>query len=384
MSKTHTFYGSTWKRGRRGELPRQIYSALVREIVAGRWSEGERLPSYGQLASETGLSRTPIESALIQLEEDGYIKRVSKKGLFLKTKHPGRHVSVGTVAVIADTRIPAGSRTNQARATDSFGAFNIDEIREEAEGIGLRVMPLSISVSDTEIASRLEALRAEPDFHGIISLIPRSRLKELVDTAVIPAIYLGVEDLSCSPCVVGNPYRAAVLLTEFLIQHGHRQIGFFPDGAPKCTVTEAILCGHRNAMEEAGLPCNETMMTLATQIQHVDVAAVKGLLDASAPCTAIIGGSIGITQKIVETADLLGMSIPDQLSLCSMQAGWLRPTVNEPVIGIRYDWHKVITTCFELLLNDDKKHLSRLVFNPEIAEFPPPSVASIPKLTEGE
>ena len=376
MAKEFQLYGARWQKGRRGELPRQIYDAFVKEIVSGRWSVGERLPTYEQLRRDTGASRTSIETALNRLDETGFITRESKKGMFLKTLHPGRHAQTGTVAVITGTP-GARNGTEMVRRTESFGLFDIDTIRGEAREIGLNAVPVSVNSDAVEITARLDELCAEPDFHGIISMVSKKRMKH-VDTRLAPIVYLGVADLNCAPAVVGSPYRAMCLLTEHLVTAGHHKIGVFMPPNWACEVSDLMLRGHRQAMAEAGLVCQEEPIALSSAIEHLDVAAVKGVLGACSDCTAFIGGSIEVTRKIAETADLLEIAIPDQLSICSMQAGVLREGRKDPVLGISYDWHTVITTCFELLLSEEKRrHLSRLVISPEIIDSASLSVRQV-------
>lgn len=361
-------------RGRRGELPTRVYDALVKEIVSGRWSIGERLPTYDQLRTDTGLSRTTIEAALVRLDEAGYIDRVDKKGIFLRTQFPGGHVDVGTVGILIDSPAHTPGHAPSSQGTDSFGLFDVATIGMEAKELGITAVPVRLEHDTTQTAAQLRMLQQEPNWYGTLAMVPPHCFSRLRTSCQEPLVYLGVEDLSCSPCVVGNPYQGIVKLTERLIQRGHRRIGMIASPTASHDVGELILRGHRRAMAVAGLDCDESTIRLSTALERLDVSGIKQIL-ATCSCTAYIAGSIDVAQKIAETADLLHLSIPDDLSVVSMQAGYLRPGDSAPVTGLRYNWRRVIETSLDLLLNASKREgLARMVFEPEIEDGPPSSI----------
>ncbi len=369
-TKEYRFYGTRWNRCRRGELPEKLYNAFVKEIISGRWRKGERLPAYEQLCRDTGISRTSLDVALTRLEDDGYIERVSKKGMFLKTPFPGKHAQIGTVALVTGMAYSSWGREEGSRRAEAFGLMEVESISNEAERIGLNLVPCTLNGNPEATAEKINTLKSEPDFRGVISMVRQPFLQRLLDTGNVPVVYLGIEDLSCVPCVSGSPFQESSMLTQHLIEKGHRRIGFFnsADRAPE--VVDLLLKGHRRAMAEAGLACNEDLIELSSGIERLDVASVKRVLEASPECSALIGASLEVSRKIVETADLLRRRIPEDLSICSMQIGRMRPDSRKTFVGIRYDWHKIVTSCFDILLNrKDNCHLSRMTLNPEIGQF---------------
>ena len=124
------------------------------------------------------------------------------------------------------------------------------------------------------------------------------------------------------------------------------------------------------------------MISLSSEMPRLDVASVKNVMENSSGLTAVIGGNVEISRKIVETADLMGIQVPDDLSIVSMQVGRLRPGLEtDAFTGIRYDWHKIITTCFEVLLgNQNYRQFSKLVFDPEVRDFPELEFSSVKDL----
>lgn len=65
------------------ELPSQrVEAALRARVNAGEWQPRERLPSVAQLASEYGVARSTVVSALRRMEAEGLVSVVSNWGTF--------------------------------------------------------------------------------------------------------------------------------------------------------------------------------------------------------------------------------------------------------------------------------------------------------------
>lgn len=62
----------------------QIYEFILNEIRLGNLSCHERLPSGRTLAQDLNISRNTVTMAYMQLESEGYIEAVSKKGYYVK------------------------------------------------------------------------------------------------------------------------------------------------------------------------------------------------------------------------------------------------------------------------------------------------------------
>src|SRR5579864_6244540 len=62
----------------------QVYSALKRDITAGRWAAGARLPSEAELVQTFGVSRITVTRAVRDLQAAGLVERVAGSGTFIK------------------------------------------------------------------------------------------------------------------------------------------------------------------------------------------------------------------------------------------------------------------------------------------------------------
>ena len=62
----------------------QIYEYFKNAIISGDINVGEKLPAIRKLSTDLGVSTTTIENAYMQLEIEGFISSVARKGLFVE------------------------------------------------------------------------------------------------------------------------------------------------------------------------------------------------------------------------------------------------------------------------------------------------------------
>ncbi len=61
----------------------QIQEQILRFIEAGVLKPGDRLPSVRQLASENGINPNTVARAYTELEKNGYVYNLPKKGVYV-------------------------------------------------------------------------------------------------------------------------------------------------------------------------------------------------------------------------------------------------------------------------------------------------------------
>jgi GntR family transcriptional regulator len=74
----------TLKRGAPVPLYHQLKSALLRDIEAGRWRPGERIPTEDALIERFQVSKITVRQALRDLAQQGYIRREQGRGTFVQ------------------------------------------------------------------------------------------------------------------------------------------------------------------------------------------------------------------------------------------------------------------------------------------------------------
>jgi GntR family transcriptional regulator/MocR family aminotransferase len=71
------------ERGTGKPLYRQLREALEHEIAVGALDPDQPLPSSRELARELGLSRNTVNTAYLELESEGFVEAVERRGLFV-------------------------------------------------------------------------------------------------------------------------------------------------------------------------------------------------------------------------------------------------------------------------------------------------------------
>ncbi|WP_030416904.1 LacI family DNA-binding transcriptional regulator [Streptomyces sp. NRRL S-1448] len=83
-----------------------------------------------------------------------------------------------------------------------------------------------------------------------------------------------------------------------LIAHGHRRIGFIGD-QPRIHTARERLRGYRSAMAAAGLPVDESWVSLGSTAPERVRSAAAAMLDAPEPVTALLAGNNRVTVTAV-------------------------------------------------------------------------------------
>lgn len=60
-----------------------LYEAIKRDIIGGRLSPNDRMPSIRILANNLSISTTPVETAYQQLLDEGFIESSPRRGYYV-------------------------------------------------------------------------------------------------------------------------------------------------------------------------------------------------------------------------------------------------------------------------------------------------------------
>ncbi len=88
----------------------QIYESLRGDILSGRMSVGEKLPSKRTLAEQLGVSLITVENAYAQLIAEGYVQSSERSGYYVR-------FSGGAVTCVTENIEPEFERDSEERAT---------------------------------------------------------------------------------------------------------------------------------------------------------------------------------------------------------------------------------------------------------------------------
>jgi LacI family transcriptional regulator len=200
-----------------------------------------------------------------------------------------------------------------------------------------------------------EATRAfaTTDVQGVLLPPPVSEaapvLAEL-SAAGIPAVCVAVGVAGPGTLNVRiDDFGAAKAMTQHLLGHGHRRIGFIR-GNPNQSASMERYRGFIAAIEEAGLPVRDMAVEQGYFTFRSGLIATERLLDRPHPPTAIFASNDDMAAAAVGVAHRRGLHVPQDLSVVGFDDTQLATTVWPELTTIRQPTAAMAETALELLL----------------------------------
>ena len=339
-------------------LTQQIHDILCREIHAGRWNEGEQLPSIGELSKESGIGQTPVWQAYEMLRNEGYVRQNGRKGTILITVSPEgveRHSVIGVAAVSQP-----GTDTETARGADSLHFHTILEDALKRHYV-TEVVCLNREDDWTKITTRTGPFSDR--VQGIISLHPFPYVyPSKQDRSNIPIVFLldptklreNVFEVT-QPVVTGDLYSGFYELTKHVLSFGHRNIVFFANNIRSSEYTQTCWRAHKRAMEEAGLKANKAALEKSMALPARRLTSAKEFIETFNDATAVICETMMSAHNLIEVADLHGIKVPENLSIVTQGYGYMRiGEEKHSMTCLQYDIPRAIDLCLDMLLEQIK------------------------------
>ncbi|HEX4873567.1 MAG: LacI family DNA-binding transcriptional regulator [Sphingorhabdus sp.] len=167
---------------------------------------------------------------------------------------------------------------------------------------------------ERELGATIAAL--QPD--GVILTPPHSEnplITGLLAEHRIPFARIGSKESGPGIAMTMGDEASARRATEYLIELGHRRIGFIA-GPEEYSLSDWRKNGWKLAMEAAGLP-HMGLCARGDFGYDSGVVATNELLDLASRPTAIIASSDQMTLAALDTATKRGLSVPRDISLIS-------------------------------------------------------------------
>lgn len=191
-----------------------------------------------------------------------------------------------------------------------FGSF--DQLRaRNASFVVEKCADISIAEETLRrlIAAGVDGVLLQPPFSD------SRRLLDILEKAGMPAVVITARAARDSVSAVSiDDFDAAYQMTMFLVDHGHRKIGFIT-GNPEQLASERRLEGHRAALRDAGIgPEGERIVEGDFNFRSGIEAAAK-LLDADDPPTAIFASNDEMAIATIAVAHSRSLDVPRDLSV---------------------------------------------------------------------
>lgn len=123
-----------------------------------------------------------------------------------------------------------------------------------------------------------------------------------------------------------DDFRAAHAMTRHLISLGHQRIGFIA-GDTNQVASEHRLAGYREALREAGLPEEDSLVAQGLFTYRSGLDAAEQLLSQEVIPTAVFASNDDMAAATVAVAHRCGLDVPSDLSVCGFDDTALATTI---------------------------------------------------------
>ena len=223
----------------------------------------------------------------------------------------------------------AGSRSYTiAFIYDNPNAYYVIDMQNGIlEACKARGYELLIHPSNAKSPSVYEELRNLVEHSKIAGLVltpPFSETQAVIDTLrELHVDYVRIVSSEAAHddeenCIQVDDSAAAHDLTQHLLQHGHRRIGFLCGGKEHVS-THGRLGGYRRALQQAGVPIDEELILEGEYSFDSGVKGAKALLQSANPPTAIFASNDEMAAGALFAARLMNIEVPAQLSIVGFE-----------------------------------------------------------------
>ena len=222
----------------------------------------------------------------------------------------------------------------------------------EARGYALLLCPLNLPHPD--LGERISEFATQARVEGIVLPAPVgdvAEVTELLRGMQIPFAAIAPKDPPPQEISVGCKDQEATLsLTEYLIDQGHRSIGYIK-GHPQHGASAERFAGYRRALEKHGLAIEPSLVRQGYFDFDSGKASAAEMLDLAQPPTAIVASNDDMAAGVLFEARERGLSIPRQLSVAGFDDTRIASRMWPPLTTVRQPIMQMAETAAQLLIS---------------------------------
>lgn len=336
----------------------QTADLVMEEIRNRKLQPHDPVPSEGELAKLYSVSRMTAKLALQILEKQGIVYRLARRGTFVSGDYlggPGKESLSGNVTT--DKKLIKRKIALLFPNMDDYVARIIASVEREARKSGCQLL-IRITMDKEDESFCLQELYEE-GIDGII-LFPRGRTRcsekvlELnllnYPLVIIDRIFREVN----IDCVYHDHYQGAYNLTEYLIDRGHREIGYISMPFDGVTSREDRYKGYVQAMLDYALPVNGRNICLDCAEDYMfnlngPNLQLKDFIQSNPAMTAVVCADDYIATSCLYTALSIHKQVPEELSIIGFSDIQLASLLPVPLTTARQTTEKLGQAAVNLL-----------------------------------
>lgn len=300
------------------EKYKRIYKELYYRIKSGDIPAGTVLPTEAQLAAQYGVSKITAKTALNLLKADG---------LVLRKKRLGTVVLNGIVNFSGDKLI--------AIVFSGFDHLDIrftNSLTQVAKSKNVKLAFFDSKISSEKEREILLYLISE-NIAGLI-LMPLSQggnldVISLFAIQKIPVVYMDFPSHALfAPTVTSDNFGGMYMMVKYLIDCGHRSIGFFPysdhfyptendrfEGYCRALIDNGIPIGNDFLFSASAISTYSLMSSVSTADMNVAEEFFDSYLKLNPKPTALVCVNDLSAHAVIAAAKERGVRVPEDLSV---------------------------------------------------------------------
>ena len=323
-----------------------IRESIRKDIEAGKYGVGVRLPSDGQLGTRFDVSRLTVIRALRDLEQEGLVQRRAGSGTYVRGGPVGARMRVFGLLMpdvsdgevfqpISQGIVRAGETLHHrllwGNAPDSWSdkehqAEELCRYFIERKVDGVFFSPVELTSNQEDVNRRM-----------VDSLAAMRIPIVLVDRDYLPYPARSEHDL------VGiDNHRAGYRITRHLLAHGARRVAFAFRPGSAATV-DARKAGYREAMRQAGLEA----VDFATD--GCDGGAVKVLWKELRPDGLVCANDL-TAARLMQNLLRLGRRVPEDVRMVGINDVKYASFLPVPLTSLRQPCHQIGEEAMRVML----------------------------------
>ena len=259
-------------------------------------------------------------------------------------------------------RTLAGFRSFQiALIYDNHSPYYIHAVQEgvwaRCREQGVRMLAQPVDVDSPGLAQEIGGLIDETHVDGVILSSPvtdaAAALEELERRGISFVRISPGTNHALTSSVFMDDAQAADDMTTFLINQGHRRIGFVM-GHPNHMASDQRHFGYRRALDRAGISYEPSIVRPGTFDFESGMTAAEILLGLPIRPTAIFASNDDMAAGVLSYAHRIGVDVPGELSVAGFDDTPLAQLVWPPLTTIRQPVRELAYAATERLFSVEK------------------------------
>lgn len=288
--------------------------------------------TMAEIAREAGVSTTTVSKVLNQLPGVGDKTRARIQQLIDQNdyvqNHAARHLRKGQSGLIDLVFM---------RLEGGYDLGIMHGIQDVLEKSGHRLVVFATNEDESTEQLWLRRL-LDQSGDGVLLLLPYERvgIADALMAQRIPFVAIGDrnEPTAAFPTIGSTIWLGGYTATEYLISLGHRRIGIIT-GPLHLTTSRARLAGYREALEQAGIPVDPTLIREGSYLLGDGISQTNALLDLPDPPTALFAGNDAQAAGVYQALYKRNIRIPDAMSVIGFDDVSYTAQMSPPLTTIR-------------------------------------------------